>query len=82
MSEIILYRMVLSDHVCPFGVRAKELLAASGTGFEDRILASREEVEAFKAKHGVPTTPQLFIDGRRIGGAREIEQWLAGQCAA
>jgi glutaredoxin len=74
--------MVLPDHVCPFGVRAKELLEADGVAFEDRILASREEVEAFKAEHSVPTTPQLFVDGARIGGSREIEQWLAEQRTA
>ena len=82
MTEIILYRMVLPDHVCPFGVRAKETLEADGVAFEDRILASREEVEAFKAEHQVPTTPQLFVDGARIGGSREIEQWLAEQRTA
>ena len=82
MTEIILYRMVLPDHVCPFGVRAKELLEAEGLDFEDRILSSREEVEAFKEEHGVSTTPQLFVDGARIGGSTEIEEWLAEQRAA
>ena len=82
MTEIILYRMVLPGHVCPFGLRAKELLEAEALNFQDRILASREEVEAFKAEHDVPTTPQLFVDGDRIGGSREIEQWLVEQRAA
>ena len=82
MTEIVLYRMVLPDHTCPFGVRAKELLDEAGLTFEDCILHSREEVEAFKAKNHVPTTPQLFVDGARIGGSREIEQWLAEQRAA
>jgi glutaredoxin 3 len=82
MTEIVLYRMVLSDHVCPYGVRAKEALEAEGVEFDDRILGTRDEVEAFKAEHGVSTTPQLFIDGARIGGSREIEDWLAEQRAA
>ena len=79
MSETILYRMVLPDHTCPFGVRAKAMLEASEFEFDDCILRSREEVDAFKAEHGVATTPQLFVDGARIGGSREIEQWLAEQ---
>jgi glutaredoxin len=82
MTEIVLYRMALPDHVCPFGVRAKELLEDEALDFEDRVLAAREEVEAFKSEHCVPTTPQLFVDGVRIGGSREIEQWLAEQRAA
>ena len=53
-----LYRMVLPDHVCPFGVRAKELLEGAGYAVDDRVLTSRSEVEAFKAKQGVETTPQ------------------------
>jgi glutaredoxin 3 len=82
VTEITLYRMVLRDHVCPFGVRAKELLEREGLDFEDRILGTREEVEAFKTEHGVSTTPQLFVDGARIGGSKEIQEWLAEQRAA
>ena len=73
----ILVRMVLPDHICPFGVRAKELLEQHGFEIEERILSSREEVEAFKAKHEVATTPQVFIDDERIGGCDALEQHLA-----
>ena len=72
----VLYRMVLPDHTCPFGVRAKELLEEQGFDVEDNILASREEVEGFKAEHGVDTTPQVFIDGERIGGSEELSAYL------
>ena len=44
-----LYRMVLPDHTCPYGVRAKELLDQHGFEVEEHILGSREEVDAFKA---------------------------------
>ena len=73
----ILYRMVLPDHICPFGVRAKQLLQAEGWQVDDRILRTREEVDAFKAEHGADTTPQVFIDGERIGGSDDLERWLA-----
>ena len=72
----ILYRMVLPDHVCPFGVRAKEMLERSGYAVEDHVLRSREEVDAFEAEEGVDTTPQVFIDGERIGGSDDLEQHL------
>ena len=75
----ILYRMVLPDHVCPFGLRAKALLEHACVAFEDRILGSREAVDSFKAKHGVVTTPLIFIDGEAIGGSRELETYLERQ---
>lgn len=80
-QTVILYRMILPDHTCPFGVRATQLLEAAGIDFDDRILASREEVDAFKAEHGVATTPQCFVDGQRIGGSTELERYLATEQA-
>ncbi|GAA4220452.1 hypothetical protein GCM10022253_24600 [Sphingomonas endophytica] len=71
-----LYRMVLPEHTCPFGVRAKQMLEQAGFAVDDRILQSRDEVDAFKAEHGVATTPQIFIDGERIGGSDELERYL------
>jgi glutaredoxin len=72
-----LVRMILPEHTCPFGVRAKELLEASGYDVEDRILRSRDEVEQYKAEQGVDTTPQVFIGGERIGGSDDLERYLA-----
>ena len=48
-----LYRMVLPEHTCPFGVRAKQLLEEAGFQVDDRILRSREEVDAFEEEQGV-----------------------------
>ena len=74
-----LYRMVLPDHTCPFGVRAKQLLEQNGFEVDEHILETREQVDAFKAEQGVATTPQVFIGGERIGGSSELEQYLAGR---
>lgn len=63
-----LYRMAMPDHQCPHGLKAKDLLKRHGYVIDDRELSSREQVDAFKAEHGVTTTPQIFIDGERIGG--------------
>jgi glutaredoxin len=68
--------MVLPDHVCPFGVRAKELLEGSGFDVDDHALTTREQVEAFKDEHQVTTTPLVFIDGEAIGGCDEVEDYL------
>lgn len=72
-----LTRMVLPDHECPYGVRARELLESAGFAIDEHILTTREEVEAYKAEHKVSTTPQTFIDGQRIGGSAALERYLA-----
>lgn len=71
-----LYRMVLPDHECPFGVRSKQMLEQNGFEIDEHILATREQVEAFKDEHGVPTTPQIFIGGDRIGGSDDLKAYL------
>ena len=68
--------MVLPEHTCPFGVRAKQLLEDNGYAVDDRILKTRDEVDAFETEHGVATTPQIFIDGERIGGSEDLERYL------
>lgn len=72
-----LYRMVLPEETCPFGIRAKQMLESEGFAIEEHILRSRDEVEAFEQKHGVETTPQVFIGGKRIGGSDDLERYLA-----
>lgn len=67
-----LYRMALPGHLCPYGLKARDLLRREGYAVEDHLLETREAVDAFKAEHGVKTTPQTFIDGRRIGGYTEL----------
>ena len=69
-----LYRMVMKEHTCPYGLKAKDLLRRQGFQVDDRWLTTREETEAFKAEHGVKTTPQTFIDGERIGGYDDLRR--------
>lgn len=75
-TTAILYRMVLPDHVCPYGLKARHLLHRHGYAVDDRLLTSRAEVDAFKAEHGVTTTPQIWIDGARIGGHDDLRHHL------
>ncbi|MEX1148221.1 MAG: glutaredoxin [Sphingomonadales bacterium] len=69
-----LYRMVMTDHLCPYGLKAKDLLQREGFEVEDRWLTSREEIDAFKAEQDVKTTPQIFIAGKRIGGYDDLRR--------
>ena len=76
-KQATLYRMKLPTHECPYGLRAKELLEQAGFEIDEHLLTSREEVDAFQDEQGVSTTPQVFIDGERIGGSDELESYLA-----
>ncbi|EAQ13188.1 glutaredoxin [Maritimibacter alkaliphilus HTCC2654] len=71
-----LYRMVMPEHTCPFGLKSKDLLEREGYEVEDHYLETREETDAFMEKHGVETTPQTWIGGERIGGYDELREYF------
>src|SRR5215210_1803497 len=72
----ILYRMVMPEHICPYGLKALDLLKRRGFAVEDHHLRTRAETDAFKAEHGVATTPQIFIESKRIGGYDDLRRFL------
>lgn len=72
----VLYRMVTDEHICPFGLKSKDLLEREGLQVDDRHLINREETDAFKAEHGVKTTPQTFIGGERVGGYDDLRAYF------
>ena len=80
-KEATLYRMVTPKHLCPFGAKARDLLEREGFAVNDEWLRSREETDAFKAAHGVATTPQTFIEGVRIGGYDDLRRHLGRKVA-
>ena len=73
-KRAILYRMVMPDHICPYGLKARALLRRKGYQVDDRWITTRAEQEAFKAEHDVKTTPQTFIGGKRIGGYDDLRR--------
>ena len=75
-KKAILYRMVTEEHICPYGLRSKDLLEREGYSVEDNHLTSRSETDNFKQKHGVETTPQTFIEEKRIGGYDELRKYF------
>lgn len=80
-KKAVLYRMVMPNHTCPYGLKAKDLLKRSGYGVEDHRLTTREATDAFKAKHNVTTTPQVFIGGKRVGGHDDLRRFLGRRVA-
>ena len=72
----VIHRMAMPSHTCPYGLKALHLLKRSGFEVEDRHLRTREKTDSFKAEHGVSTTPQIFIGGKRIGGYDDLRRFL------
>jgi glutaredoxin len=75
-KQATLYRMVMANHLCPFGLKAKHLLEREGFAVEDHWLTTKAETDAFKAQHSVQTTPQTFIGGQRIGGYTDLRRYF------
>ncbi|MGI3129239.1 MauE/DoxX family redox-associated membrane protein [Halopseudomonas pachastrellae] len=74
--DATLYRMVMKNHLCPFGLKSLDLLKREGFTVDDRHLTSREETDAFQREYNVDTTPQSFIGGQRIGGYDELRRYF------
>ncbi|AEQ53850.1 MauE/DoxX family redox-associated membrane protein [Pelagibacterium halotolerans] len=73
-EKAVLYRMVMDDHICPFGLKSRHLLKSEGYEVEDNWLTTREQTDAFKREYQVDTTPQTFLGGRRVGGYDDLKR--------
>jgi len=68
---------VLSKPGCPHCARARALLEQCGVKYEEIELGhSGVSYSSLVAISGAGTTPQVYIEGERIGGADELEKWL------
>jgi glutaredoxin 3 len=59
---------------CPFCARAIHLLNAKGVAFReiDAPNGSPERQDAIRRSGGRTTVPQIFVDGRHIGGCDDL----------
>jgi glutaredoxin len=76
MPQATLVRMVREHHVCPWGLKALDLLERTNFDVDDRHLETSDEVAAFKAEHQVQTTPQIWIGETRVGGYEDLLRHL------
>ncbi len=81
MKIAVVYRMVKPDHVCPFGLKALDLLERNGYQIEDKPLTNDTETQALKDKFNVKTTPQVFIDNERVGGYDDLQAFFGKEVA-
>lgn len=59
---------------CPYCAAAKDLLRRKGAEFEeiDILRAPDRRAEMIERAGGRTTVPQIFIDGRHIGGSDDL----------
>jgi glutaredoxin 3 len=70
MTEVEIYTTPL----CPYCWRAKRLLESKGVAFVEIDLWQEPErrAEMIQRAAGRTTVPQLFVNGRAIGGSDEL----------
>ncbi|HET9356187.1 MAG TPA: glutaredoxin 3 [Sphingomicrobium sp.] len=84
MAKVEIY----TRSTCPYCIRAKRLLDMRGVGYDEKAVEDGQtRAEMIARAGGRSTVPQIFIDGRHIGGCDdlfELEQSgkLAGLLAA
>jgi len=68
---------VLARHGCAHCARAKELLERHGIVYDAVYLGDELTMQGVKAASGAATVPQVFIEGRLVGGADQLTEFLA-----
>ena len=65
---------VYSKENCPYCVRAKSLLVRKGVPYEEIDVENDDAKRAWLVEAtGQRTVPQIFVDGRSLGGYTDIE---------
>lgn len=70
MAEVVIY----SSLFCGYCARAKKLLDGKGVSYQDiDIMAEpKRKPEMVERAGGRTTVPQIFIDGRHVGGCDDL----------
>ena len=65
---------IYTKFLCPYCTRAKALLGKKGVAFEeiDISMGGPKRAEMLARANGGTTVPQIFIDGRHIGGSDDL----------
>ena len=66
---------IYTKFLCPYCLRAKSLLKAKGVTIEehDISMGGAERTRMIERAGGRTTVPQIFIDGRAIGGSDDLD---------
>jgi peroxiredoxin/glutaredoxin len=68
--------LMLARHGCPYCAKAKEMLSNRGIAFDAVYLGDELTMQGVKAAAGVAKVPQVFVDGKLIGGSDQLQKFL------
>ena len=70
MAEVVIY----TKPGCPYCVRALALLDSKGADYENIVASNdpQKKAEMVQRSNGRAAFPQVFIDGRHIGGSDDL----------
>jgi len=72
-SKILAKVEIYTTPICPYCIRAKALLSQKGIPFEDiNVMVNPTKRQEMEQRSGGRTVPQIFIDGKAIGGCDEM----------
>jgi glutaredoxin 3 len=65
---------IYTKFLCPYCARAKRLLGEKGVDYEetDITMGGPGRQEMLGRSNGRTTVPQIFIDGRHVGGCDDL----------
>ena len=65
---------IYTKFLCSYCFRAKRLLDGKGAAYEehDITMGGERRAEMIQRANGRTTVPQIFIDGRHIGGSDDL----------
>ncbi|MBD2744821.1 glutathione peroxidase [Coleofasciculus sp. FACHB-1120] len=64
---------------CPFCARAKVMLKEHGLDYEEIVLGKEITTRSLRAVTGATTVPQVFIDGKLVGGSEALEAYFSAR---
>jgi glutaredoxin 3 len=70
MPEVEIY----TTEICPYCVRAKSLLSKKGVAYKEIDVTNDADLRDAMVRRagGKRTVPQIFINGRHVGGSDEL----------
>jgi len=68
MAKVEMY----SKYMCPYCIRAKALLEGKGVKIIDIPATGSEKRAEMNKRSGRNTFPQIFIDGKHVGGSDDL----------
>ena len=65
---------IYTKFLCPYCARAKRLLEEKGVEYEETevSMGGEKKAEMVQRAGGRTTVPQIFIDGRHVGGSDDL----------